>query len=345
MTGGGHQPGQGRRAELARCGASVLDRRAAPGGAGQAAAELGTGAPGSPATSGAATAPRRSSARRSSGTGGWTSCSTTPAASTSCRPRASPPRAGARSSGSTSAARWRCARRPTSWPCAPAGGTIVNVTVSPHHGMPAMAHTGAARAAVEALTQELAAQWAGDGVAVSAVALGRFATESLSKYPAELWRRPPRRCRSSAWARWRSTAGWWRCWPRRWGGRSPARWSRSTARSTTGPGPGRPRTSCADGEVPTEERPAPPLAGGYARNARRGRCPDSTAPRYHRSARGRSVVVAQKPSKLLGRVRFPSPALLSRPVIIGASHGEWRSLVAHPAGGRAVAGSNPVSPI
>ncbi len=32
-------------------------------------------------------------------------------------------------------------------------GTIVNVTVSPHHGMPAMAHTGAARAAVEALTQ------------------------------------------------------------------------------------------------------------------------------------------------------------------------------------------------
>src|SRR5262249_7044615 len=37
----------------------------------------------------------------------------------------------------------------------PAGdGMIVNVTVSPHHGMPAMAHTGAARAAVEALTRE-----------------------------------------------------------------------------------------------------------------------------------------------------------------------------------------------
>ena len=28
-----------------------------------------------------------------------------------------------------------------------------------------------------------------------------------------------------------------------------------------------------------------------------------------------------------------------------AGHGEWRSLVAHPAGGRAVAGSNPVSPM
>jgi citronellol/citronellal dehydrogenase len=70
-----------------------------------------------------------------------------------------------------------------------AGGTIVNVTVSPHQGFPAMAHTGAARAAVEALTKELAAQWARDGVAVSAIALGRLATESLKKYPAELWRR------------------------------------------------------------------------------------------------------------------------------------------------------------
>ncbi len=73
---------------------------------------------------------------------------------------------------------------------APAGrGTIVNVTVSRHHGMPAMAHTGAARAAVEALTRELAGAWAADGVSVVAVAVGRFATESLRKYPAELWRR------------------------------------------------------------------------------------------------------------------------------------------------------------
>ena len=81
----------------------------------------------------------------------------------------------------------------------PAGaGSIVNVTVSPHHGMPAMAHTGAARAAVEALTRELAVRWQADGIAVSAVAIGRFATESLRKYPAELWQRaaesvPPQR--------------------------------------------------------------------------------------------------------------------------------------------------------
>jgi citronellol/citronellal dehydrogenase len=66
-------------------------------------------------------------------------------------------------------------------------GTIVNVTVSPHHGFPAMAHTGAARAAVEAFTRELAERWAPENVSVVAVALGRFATESLRKYPAELW--------------------------------------------------------------------------------------------------------------------------------------------------------------
>jgi citronellol/citronellal dehydrogenase len=67
-------------------------------------------------------------------------------------------------------------------------GTIVNVTVSPHQGFPAMAHTGAARAAVEALTNELATAWAPDGVSVVAAAIGRFDTESLRKYPAELWR-------------------------------------------------------------------------------------------------------------------------------------------------------------
>jgi citronellol/citronellal dehydrogenase len=68
-------------------------------------------------------------------------------------------------------------------------GTIVNVTVSPHHGFPAMAHTGAARAAVEAITREFAAAYGLHGITVIAVALGRFDTESLRKYPAELWRR------------------------------------------------------------------------------------------------------------------------------------------------------------
>jgi citronellol/citronellal dehydrogenase len=67
-------------------------------------------------------------------------------------------------------------------------GTIVNVTVSPHQGFPAMAHTGAARAAVEAITRELASAYRAHGISVVVVALGRFDTESLRKYPAELWR-------------------------------------------------------------------------------------------------------------------------------------------------------------
>jgi citronellol/citronellal dehydrogenase len=68
------------------------------------------------------------------------------------------------------------------------GGTVVNVTVSPHHGMPAMAHTGAARAAVEALTRELAIEWADRRIALVAAAIGRFDTDSLRKYPEVVWR-------------------------------------------------------------------------------------------------------------------------------------------------------------
>jgi citronellol/citronellal dehydrogenase len=68
------------------------------------------------------------------------------------------------------------------------GGTIVNVTVSPHHGMPAMVHTGAARAAVEAVSRELARDWAERDIAVVAAAIGRFDTESLRKYPEVVWR-------------------------------------------------------------------------------------------------------------------------------------------------------------
>ena len=69
----------------------------------------------------------------------------------------------------------------------PAGrGTIVNVTLSPHHGMPGMAHSGAARATVEALTRELAAAWGPRGVSAVAVAAGHFDTEVLAKYPASV---------------------------------------------------------------------------------------------------------------------------------------------------------------
>jgi citronellol/citronellal dehydrogenase len=65
-------------------------------------------------------------------------------------------------------------------------GTIVNVTLSPHHGMPGMAHSGAARAGVEALTRELAERWLTSGVSVTAVAAGTFDTEVMVKYPASV---------------------------------------------------------------------------------------------------------------------------------------------------------------
>jgi citronellol/citronellal dehydrogenase len=64
------------------------------------------------------------------------------------------------------------------------GGSIVNVTLSPHHGMPGMAHSGAARATVEALTRELAQRWQADDVTVTAIAVGTFDTEVMVKYPA-----------------------------------------------------------------------------------------------------------------------------------------------------------------
>jgi citronellol/citronellal dehydrogenase len=68
------------------------------------------------------------------------------------------------------------------------GGTIVNVTLSPHHGLAGMAHSSAARAAVEGYTRALAREWASDGIAVLAIAAGHFDTESLRKYPEPVWR-------------------------------------------------------------------------------------------------------------------------------------------------------------
>jgi NAD(P)-dependent dehydrogenase (short-subunit alcohol dehydrogenase family) len=47
----------------------------------------------------------------------------------------------------------------------PRGGKIVNVTLSPHHGLPGMAHSSAARAAVENLTRVLSIEWRGSASA------------------------------------------------------------------------------------------------------------------------------------------------------------------------------------
>jgi citronellol/citronellal dehydrogenase len=63
------------------------------------------------------------------------------------------------------------------------GGKIVNVTLSPHHGLPGMAHSSAARAAVENLTRVLSIEWSRFNIRVNTIAAGHFATEALKKYP------------------------------------------------------------------------------------------------------------------------------------------------------------------
>jgi citronellol/citronellal dehydrogenase len=63
------------------------------------------------------------------------------------------------------------------------GGKVVNVTLSPHHGLPGMAHSSAARAAVENLTRVLSIEWSRFNVRVNAIAAGHFATDALKKYP------------------------------------------------------------------------------------------------------------------------------------------------------------------
>jgi citronellol/citronellal dehydrogenase len=69
----------------------------------------------------------------------------------------------------------------------PRGGKIVNVTLSPHHGLPGMAHSSAARAAVENLTRVLSIEWARFGIRLTALAAGHFATETLmTKYPSQV---------------------------------------------------------------------------------------------------------------------------------------------------------------
>src|SRR3954452_6581049 len=62
-------------------------------------------------------------------------------------------------------------------------GTILNVTLSPHHGLAGMTHSSAARAAVEGYTRALAREWAQDQVSVIALAAGHFRTDAIRKYP------------------------------------------------------------------------------------------------------------------------------------------------------------------
>ncbi|XP_029460988.1 peroxisomal trans-2-enoyl-CoA reductase-like isoform X1 [Rhinatrema bivittatum] len=57
-------------------------------------------------------------------------------------------------------------------------GAIVNILTDIWKGLPGMAHTGAARAAVDNLTKSLAVEWAHNGVRINSVALGPIFSET-----------------------------------------------------------------------------------------------------------------------------------------------------------------------
>ena len=65
-------------------------------------------------------------------------------------------------------------------------GKVVSVTMTPLRGIPYMAHSSAARAAVDSLTRTLAIEWAGYGIRLVAVAPGLVSTEAFGRYGLDL---------------------------------------------------------------------------------------------------------------------------------------------------------------
>ena len=142
------------------------------------------------------------------------------------------------------------------------------------------------------------ARWAADGMAVVAVAAGHFDTEALRKYPEPSCARR-RAHRPAAAARPAEEHAWLVALLASPLGRALHRLgghARRRARQLVRP--------LAAAALPDETATVPTEARRPARLTATG---GGLGP-----ARGRSVVVAQKPSKLLGRVRFPSPARFPR---------------------------------
>jgi citronellol/citronellal dehydrogenase len=61
-------------------------------------------------------------------------------------------------------------------------GKVVSVTMTPQRGIPYMAHSSAARAAIESLTQTLAVEWGPKGIRIVAVAPGIVHTPAWEGY-------------------------------------------------------------------------------------------------------------------------------------------------------------------
>ncbi|CAB4066611.1 PECR [Lepeophtheirus salmonis] len=80
------------------------------------------------------------------------------------------------------------------------GGSIVNIIAQTSRGFPMMAHTGAARAAVENLTKTLALEWSENGIRVNCVAPGPvFSKTASDNYSYDLFssltpKLPTKRC-------------------------------------------------------------------------------------------------------------------------------------------------------
>jgi citronellol/citronellal dehydrogenase len=67
------------------------------------------------------------------------------------------------------------------------GGKVVSITISPHGGQPGMAHSSAARGAVESMMRVLSVEWSRFNIKLNAVAAGTVGTDIFyEKYPQEV---------------------------------------------------------------------------------------------------------------------------------------------------------------
>ena len=66
------------------------------------------------------------------------------------------------------------------------GGAIINVVADMWLGMPAMGHSGAARAGMVNFTETAANEWSGSNVRINAVAPGWIASSGMDQYPPEM---------------------------------------------------------------------------------------------------------------------------------------------------------------
>ena len=63
------------------------------------------------------------------------------------------------------------------------GGRVINMTMLTRNAFPGMTHSVASRAGVEAMTRNLAVEWASRGIRINSVAPGIVASSGLRRYP------------------------------------------------------------------------------------------------------------------------------------------------------------------